>query len=157
MKGNHVKKNKPAAHFLPKPLKGKPALILFHFLQFTIKSQVMLEIDSTMYSLFESLHSPSERLHLKAAGHLRDREDQYHLKMGKTAHCKESHSGSFITSIQRAFRVQTGFTYSMYYGCMILKKYLIATILTDIETAIRFVKLEGMIIFTSLFSFLGKT
>lgn len=23
MKGNHVKKNKPAAHFLPKPLKGK--------------------------------------------------------------------------------------------------------------------------------------
>lgn len=22
MKGNHVKKNKPAAHFLPKPLKG---------------------------------------------------------------------------------------------------------------------------------------
>ncbi len=51
MKGNHVKKNKPAAHFLPKPLKGKPALILFHFLQFTIKSQVMLEIDSTMYSL----------------------------------------------------------------------------------------------------------
>lgn len=24
MKGNHVKKNKPAAHFLPKPLKGKP-------------------------------------------------------------------------------------------------------------------------------------
>lgn len=25
MKGNHVKKNKPAAHFLPKPLKGKPA------------------------------------------------------------------------------------------------------------------------------------
>ncbi len=23
MKGNHVKKNKPAAHFLPKPLKGR--------------------------------------------------------------------------------------------------------------------------------------
>lgn len=23
MKGNHVKKNKPAAHFIPKPLKGK--------------------------------------------------------------------------------------------------------------------------------------
>ena len=23
MKGNHVKKNKPAAHFLPKPLTGK--------------------------------------------------------------------------------------------------------------------------------------
>lgn len=23
MKGNHVKKNKPAAHFLPKPLKGE--------------------------------------------------------------------------------------------------------------------------------------
>lgn len=27
MKGNHVKKNKPAAHFLPKPLKGKLAFI----------------------------------------------------------------------------------------------------------------------------------
>lgn len=27
MKGNHVKKNKPAAHFLPKPLKGKPESI----------------------------------------------------------------------------------------------------------------------------------
>lgn len=23
MKGNHVKKNKPAAHFIPKPLKGE--------------------------------------------------------------------------------------------------------------------------------------
>lgn len=32
MKGNHVKKNKPAAHFLPKPLKGKsppPHIFLF--------------------------------------------------------------------------------------------------------------------------------
>lgn len=27
MKGNHVKKNKPAAHFLPKPLKGKLYII----------------------------------------------------------------------------------------------------------------------------------
>lgn len=27
MKGNHVKKNKPAAHFLPKPLKGKLDII----------------------------------------------------------------------------------------------------------------------------------
>ncbi len=26
MKGNHVKKNKPAAHFLPKPLKGKSSV-----------------------------------------------------------------------------------------------------------------------------------
>lgn len=30
MKGNHVKKNKPAAHFLPKPLKGNSAQILLH-------------------------------------------------------------------------------------------------------------------------------
>lgn len=30
MKGNHVKKNKPAAHFLPKPLKGNTAQILLH-------------------------------------------------------------------------------------------------------------------------------
>lgn len=27
MKGNHVKKNKPAAHFLPKPLKGKVDIV----------------------------------------------------------------------------------------------------------------------------------
>lgn len=26
MKGNHVKKNKAAAHFIPKPLKGEKAL-----------------------------------------------------------------------------------------------------------------------------------
>lgn len=32
MKGNHVKKNKPAAHFLPKPLKGRPAHILHYIL-----------------------------------------------------------------------------------------------------------------------------
>jgi len=33
MKGNHVKKNKPAAHFLPKPLKGKstPLYNLIYF------------------------------------------------------------------------------------------------------------------------------
>lgn len=43
MKGNHVKKNKPAAHFLPKPLKGKPAQILFHNLLFYTEGQVMLE------------------------------------------------------------------------------------------------------------------
>lgn len=41
MKGNHVKKNKPAAHFLPKPLKGKPAHILFHILLFNIKGWVL--------------------------------------------------------------------------------------------------------------------
>lgn len=31
MKGNHVKKNKPAAHFLPKPLKGKANAFLWYF------------------------------------------------------------------------------------------------------------------------------
>lgn len=43
MKGNHVKKNKPAAHFLPKPLKGKFAQILFHILLFNIKGRVILD------------------------------------------------------------------------------------------------------------------
>lgn len=47
MKGNHVKKNKPAAHFLPKPLKGKdvsePSVVSklgsihFHFGPFLLK------------------------------------------------------------------------------------------------------------------------
>lgn len=40
MKGNHVKKNKPAAHFLPKPLKGT-SLQLFSILQFTAKVQIV--------------------------------------------------------------------------------------------------------------------
>lgn len=40
MKGNHVKKNKPAAHFLPKPLKGKSAQILLHILLFNIEAQL---------------------------------------------------------------------------------------------------------------------
>lgn len=30
MKGNHVKKNKPAAHFLPKPLKGNCMVCCIH-------------------------------------------------------------------------------------------------------------------------------
>lgn len=42
MKGNHVKKNKPAAHFLPKPLKGKRAQIYFDVLLFNIRNQVRL-------------------------------------------------------------------------------------------------------------------
>ena len=32
MKGNRVKKTKPAAHFLPKPLEGKPGFILQGFI-----------------------------------------------------------------------------------------------------------------------------
>lgn len=43
MKGNHVKKNKPAAHFLPKPLKGKSAQILLHILLFNIEAQLKKE------------------------------------------------------------------------------------------------------------------
>lgn len=41
MKGNHVKKNKPAAHFLPKPLKGKNYQICLYILLFSIKGQVI--------------------------------------------------------------------------------------------------------------------
>lgn len=39
MKGNHVKKNKPAAHFLPKPLKGKSSPIPFHIIPFNVESK----------------------------------------------------------------------------------------------------------------------
>lgn len=49
MKGNHVKKNKPAAHFLPKPLKGQ---LLFYIIlprvwcQFAMcKSQTFLHLN----------------------------------------------------------------------------------------------------------------
>lgn len=38
MKGNHVKKNKPAAHFLPKPLKGN-LLALLHLPELTLYCQ----------------------------------------------------------------------------------------------------------------------
>lgn len=39
MKGNHVKKNKPAAHFLPKPLKGE-LLALVLLILTTVSCQV---------------------------------------------------------------------------------------------------------------------
>lgn len=44
MKGNHVKKNKPAAHFLPKPLKGEPTQIPFHIytVQVLVGSELLL-------------------------------------------------------------------------------------------------------------------
>lgn len=38
MKGNHVKKNKPAAHFLPKPLKGKLHIIGCGVNEYVLKS-----------------------------------------------------------------------------------------------------------------------
>lgn len=38
MKGNHVKKNKPAAHFLPKPLKGKLPSIPLHIFSYCLGS-----------------------------------------------------------------------------------------------------------------------
>lgn len=40
MKGNHVKKNKPAAHFLPKPLKGKALQIIPHNVLLDSKAQL---------------------------------------------------------------------------------------------------------------------
>lgn len=54
MKGNHVKKNKPAAHFLPKPLKGNSAQILLHahfFFLFHIEAQTAIksEIKEKMF------------------------------------------------------------------------------------------------------------
>lgn len=43
MKGNHVKKNKPAAHFLPKPLKGKSAQTFLLIFLFHTEAQVERE------------------------------------------------------------------------------------------------------------------
>lgn len=44
MKGNHVKKNKPAAHFLPKPLKGKSNEMQFDILLFKTKGRVDIDL-----------------------------------------------------------------------------------------------------------------
>lgn len=55
MKGNHVKKNKPAAHFLPKPLKGKSTKMVFHIL--------LLQHEWSGYALSELVHTmPGQKL-----------------------------------------------------------------------------------------------
>lgn len=64
MKGNHVKKNKPAAHFLPKPLKGKSAPISFYIIPFSVEGKnyfkkcvVRLLENQSVYSCPKWIHS----------------------------------------------------------------------------------------------------
>ena len=79
MKGNHVKKNKPAAHFLPKPLKGTHHTVLTPWASSTTKKQFRGHLYQE-YSILlpgrSSFLSPSSASHFCFSKHRTSRENK---------------------------------------------------------------------------------
>lgn len=69
MKGNHVKKNKPAAHFLPKPLKGKSTPIPFHIIPFNVEGKNYFKQCVVRHVGNQSVYSCPKWIHLEANCH----------------------------------------------------------------------------------------